>query len=172
MALQDLSTLVPLFITSVRIPHSHCLQLFAMLFYPADTVRHFLMPRVYVPTCYSVVPGNARWNLAFNQTCEQDSFYHEKESTQGKRRGRKKEHLVNKRYVTFLCSSLTGSPLHFWKLMGALVFYHEPGSGRQAEQLTNSSQGLLLFGGSDKTTPPTQQCRDQNKTSCFDVAAI
>lgn len=97
-----------------------------MLFYPANTVHHYLMHGVNVPTCYSVVPGNARWNLAaieFSRTCEQASFYHQKESTQRKRRDRKKEHLVNKRYVTFLCSSPTSSPLHFWKLMGVRLCF-------------------------------------------------
>lgn len=47
-----------------------------------------------------------------------------------------------------------------WSSQGARVFYREPGSGRQPEQVTNSSLGLILRRESSRHPNNSSDCSD------------
>lgn len=136
---------------------------FKILFYSANTIHHFSLHCVNVPTHYSVVPGNARMEFCRDwirlNLWAGFFFYHEKRSTQYKTRDwEKKSYLVNKKNMSRSSTPLWQICLStFWSSWGALVFYRERGAGRQPEQFMNSSQCLIPYGRSDTTTSRSKQ---------------
>lgn len=142
--------------------HNTTFTLFICIYKCSANAKHqFLLHFINVATYCSVVPGNTRWNLAvieFNRIWEHAPSFSQ-EWTQHKRRDQKKNHLVNKKYATLLCSSLTRWPLHPLKLTGCLFVLlrarirEATGTIYKFIPWFDPARGKLHT--SDKTTAPT-----------------